>query len=186
MSNVKLKEIPFGERYVKLIIDGHFQGGPMVANLRRLYEFIGTNSPGNPKYTFGNGCRAILRKARTLAGYRTYMISKKQVFQLVNAYCNRDDDTVEYVKIPYASDYIFRAIFSILDEYKATKGVVVPLEITELYGKIRREVFYAEQSRQYHRKYEEGLLNNRPELDELRRELLNDLCSEACALGRKV
>lgn len=187
MSNVKIKDIPFMERYVKLVIEGDVHRGTIVANLRCLYEFIGKNSPGNPQYEFGNACRVILKRARNLAGYRKYIISKRQVIELVEGHCdNRNDEIVEYIKIPYASDYIFRAIFDIFEEYKNEGVISIPSEIAQKYGNVRRDVFYDEQSRQYHYKYINGLLNDRLELSELRENLLNDLCSRTCALGRKV
>ena len=187
MSNVKTKDVPFCERYVNLVLDGDILRGPMIANLKCLYEFIGKNSPGNPKYELGNGCRAILQKARSLAGCRAHIISKRQVIALIDAQCaGKTNDIVEYIKIPYTNDYIFRTIFDILDGYKNNTSVSIPDEISRLYGKIRRDVFYGEQSKQYQRKYNGGLLRDRPELSDLRRNLLNDLCSEECALGRKV
>lgn len=183
MSNVKIKEIPYSERYVHLAIDKNVLTGPMTANLKCLYEFINRNSPGNSSFQYGNAARAILKKARTLAGSRRYIISKKQVLSLVRA--NGDEYAIS-IKIPYASDYIFKAIFEIFEGYKNNPVVSVPPEILGLYGKIRREVFFSIQSEQYEYKLKHNLLNERDDLDEIRKALLNDLCSDECALGKQV
>lgn len=183
MSDVKIRTIPFNERYVNLVLDDNILLGPMIANLKCLYEFIDKNSTGNSNYKYGNAYRDILKKARYLAGSRKYIISKKQVASLIRA------TGVEYassIKIPYASDYIFRAIFEIFEGYRNNPVVSIPSEIMELYGKVRRDVFYGIQSSQYEYKLTHNMLNRREDLRALRRALLNDLCSEECSLGKRV
>lgn len=183
MANVKIKDIPFDERYVDLYLDDGILLGPMVANLRCLYEFIDRNAPGNSAWKYGNAYRAILRKARSLAGTRRYIISKKQVAALINP---KGKEYAISIKIPYSSEYIFKAIFEIFDGYRRNEQVVIPSEIETMYGKLRREVFFLTQSEQYRYKFEHNLLNSREELRDIRRALVNDLCSDDCSLGKKV
>lgn len=183
MSHVKIKEIPFNERYVNLALDEGILTGPMLANLKCLYEFIGRNSPGNCSNNDGNAFRAILKKARTFAGSRKYIISKRQVAALIRA---KGGEYASSIKIPYASDYIFRAIFEIFDGYRNNPLVAIPPEIMNIYGQVRRDVFYGIQSSQYEYKYTHNLLNDREDLRDIRRDLLNDLCSEDCTLGKQV
>ena len=118
MSNVKTKDVPFCERYVNLVLDGDILRGPMIANLKCLYEFIGKNSPGNPKYELGNGCRAILQKARALAGCRAHIISKRQVIALIDAQCaGKTNDIVEYIKTYFPEKYDAGIIYHVHNGY---------------------------------------------------------------------
>lgn len=183
MSNVKIKDIPFNERYVNLALDDNILLGPMTANLKCLYEFIDKNSPGNSCWEYGNAYRAILKKARFLAGSRKYIISKKQVAALINP---EGKEYASSTKIPYASDYIFRAIFEIFDGYRNDSVVSIPPELLALYGKVRRDVFFSIQSSQYQYKFANNMLNQRENLRDIRRALLNDLCSDDSTLGKRV
>lgn len=185
MSNVKIKKIPFNERYVNLALADNIHLGAMTANLKALYEFIDKNEHGRYTsiYEYGNAYRAILKRARLLAGSRKYIISKRQVAALINPIISQNGFST---KIPYACDYIFRAIFEIFDNYKNDPMVSIPSELTRLYGKIRRDAFYSIQCSQYEYAYMHNLLNDREELREIREALLNDLCSEECALGKRV
>jgi hypothetical protein len=182
MSNVKIESIPLNERYVNIIIDKCPKMDNMTDNLKLIYELINDNSTGYGR-EYGKAYRAILKKARRLAGKRKYIISKKQVASLIRSYS--DGDCVS-VKIPYASDYIFRAIFDIFDLLKADSNVIIPSEIVSLYGENRRESFYDVQSSQYEYKFTHNLLNERDELTSIRKELVNDLCTEKCSLGKRV
>lgn len=185
MAEVKLKDIPFDERYIKLIVYDVNEPNTIVANLRCLFNFIG-NVEGEfrPEYSIGTASRAILKRARRIAGNRKYIISKRQVLSLLKAETNIEINNTVIIKIPYASEYIFKAIFDIFNEYR-NRNVIIPDEFINLYGSVRRDIFYNEQSNQYRYDYENNLLADREELTELRRRLLNDLCSEICALGRE-
>lgn len=66
--------------------------------------------------------RAILKEARRFAKRNKRIISKRQVHELIKVY-EREDGV--WVKIPYASGYIFRAIFSLMDKYKEQSEVPV-------------------------------------------------------------
>lgn len=183
MSHVKIKEIPFNERYVNLALDEGILIGPMTANLKCLYEFIDQNSPGNSAWKYGNAYRAILKKARSFAGSRKYIISKRQVAALIRA---EGEEYASSTKIPYACDYIFKAIFEIFDGYKNNPVVSIPPEIINIYGQVRRDVFFAIQSSQYEYKYMHNMLNEREDLRNIRRHLLNDICADDCSLGKWV
>lgn len=184
MSHVKIAEIPFNERYVNLALENDISAGPLVANLKCLYSFIDKNSPKVSKWEYGNAYRAILNKARTLAGSkRSHIISKRQVAALINPQVR--EGIAMSTKIPYSADYIFRAIFMIFDDFKNDPAVSIPSELMALYGEVRREVFYREQSKKYEYAIKNGLLKKRDELEDIRRKLANDLCSDDCALGKR-
>ena len=164
-------------------LDNHILIEPMISNLKILYEFIDKNSPGNSKWKYENGYRNILRKARVYDGSRKYIISKRQVASLINAYTKKG---ISYVRIPYSADYIFRAIFDIFESYKQDPSVSIPPNIEILYKKIRRDVFYREQSEQYEYKLTHNILLRREEeIEEIRYALLNDICSDECTIGKE-
>ena len=181
MSNIKTKDIPFNERYVYLALNGDFLAESVTHNLRCLYEFIDKCTPGGNTWKYGNAYRVILYEARKLAGYRKNIISKRQVCSLIRTIENKD---VTVVKIPYSCDYIFRAIFSIFERYKKDASISVPPEIEAFYSQLRRTVFYSKQSEQYEYKFTHNILENKENLRKIRVALLNDLCSDECALGR--
>lgn len=182
MASVRIQNIPFNERYVHMVLDPYILTESATYNLRLLYEFIDNNSPGKSTGKNGKAYRIILKRARELAGSRRRIISKRQVAALIKVI---KKETGQSIKIPYASEYIFRAVFDTFEKYKDDKSIIVPPEIIMLYGKVRREVFYNKQSEQYKYKYENGLLNDREELKEIRKALLNDICSEECSLGKE-
>lgn len=126
MPHVIISEIPFNEKYVNLALDEGILIGPMTANLKRVYEFIDENSPGNSVWKYVNAYRAILKKARSFAGSRKYIISKRQVAALVSV---EGEEYASSTKIPYASDYIFEAIFEILDGYINDPTVSIPPQL---------------------------------------------------------
>lgn len=180
MAFVKTKDIPFNERYVSLPIENH-SIEDMTENLRLLYNFIDNNAPGNSIYKNGNAYRWILKKARYRAGNHKHIISKKQVAALIGenrGYGNR-------TKIPYTSGYIFEAIFQIFDELRNDTTIEIPQKLVLLYGNTRREVFYRVQSNEYNYRYTHNNLDERCELAKIRKSLLNDLCANNSALGKR-
>lgn len=182
MANVKLKCISLSERYVKLALDQNILSESMVLNLKRIFEFIDNNTQGYSTWKYGNAYTVILKRARDIAGNRKHIISKKQVKELLKTHGKGMDLSV---KIPYAAEYIFCAIFDIYDKYRSDTSIIIPPELAYAHGEIRRELFYKEQCEQYRYKFTHQLLNERPELEELRFALLNDLCSEDCSLGKE-
>lgn len=184
MSQIKLKDIPFNDRYVYLRLDGNLAAESLVANLKHLYWFIDQNEPGVYSWQNGKAFRAILKEARRLAGNRrSYIISKKQVTSLITIFVDKEGGVS--VKIPYSADYIFRAIFSVFDKYKQSSSVPISPELVALFGKVRREVFYKEQSDKYEYAVKNDLLNKRDELFDIRKKLVNDLCTGDCTLGKR-
>lgn len=147
MSAVKINEIKFNYRYVSVELFGQFNNyKEVVGNLESLYEYIDKKEGGNSFYKYGKAYRKILKMARAYAGARGYIISKRQVSNLIKVY---DKAGVVYVKIPYAADYIFRAIFTIFEQYRTEEDI--PENIVQLLGKFRRECFYKEQCFSYAR-----------------------------------
>lgn len=181
MAFVKMKDIPFDERYVLIMINDNVLTEAITYDLRLLYEFIDKHAPEKSHWKFGKAYRMILRRAKEKAGYRKYIISKRQVASLINVYKKNND---QYIKIPFASEYIFYAIFSIFEEFSSDPSISIPQNIKASYGRVRREVFYKSQSNQYEYDYKHGLLSERPELEDIRKNLLNDICSEECSLGK--
>lgn len=182
MSNVKMRQIPFDERYIYLALDQDIFPDSIVIKLRLIYGLIDKQFENDFAGEYGNAYRAILRKARELAGNRKYIISKRQVASLIKIYEKND---ISYIRIPYACDYIFRAILALFEEYKNDVTMDISKEIQVLYGNIRRDIFYKTQSEQYKYKYTHNLLSEREELKDIRRALLNDLCSDECAIGKR-
>ena len=182
MAWVKTKDIPFNERYVYMVLDQVVLDKPLISNLEMLYEFIDIQL--SPKRVFKNGSAytLILKRAREIAGYRKNIISRRQVKAIINVQRRKNDICI---RIPYASEYIFKAIFDIFEGYKKDPSINIPPEIEKCYGQIRREVFYCKQCEQYKYKFTNNLLNDRNELRELRHSLLNDICSEECSLGKE-
>lgn len=92
MSQIKLKDIPFNDRYVYLRLDGNLAAESLVANLKHLYWFIDQNEPGVYSWQNGKAFRAILKEARRLAGNRrSYIISKKQVTSLITIFVDKEE-----------------------------------------------------------------------------------------------
>lgn len=175
MSKVDTKEIKCFDRYITIMMFGQFDHPKILtSNLELLYEFIdkqvsgGVNSKG-----YGNGMRAILKEARKYARYNKRIISKRQVHELIKIHEKADE---VWVKIPYASDYIFRAIFSLVNKYREQGEP--PEVITTMYGKRRRDVFYKDQTYSFNK----ICSNNDPEI---KKALNYDLNSDGCALGGK-
>ena len=181
-ANVNPKCIPFRERYVNLALDHIVLSESMVSNLKCLYEFIDNNTQGNSTWKYGNAYTIILKRARAIAGNRKSIISRRQVKELIKIHDNGMDLNV---KIPYASEYIFCAIFDIYEQYRKDASVIIPPELSKAHGEIRREIFYKEQCEQYKYKLKNQLLDDRPELKKIRLALLNDLCSDDCSLGKE-
>ena len=150
MGKVKTKDIDFNDRYAYVELFGlEVDTEKIVANLKDLYAYIDAEE-GNSLYLYGKAYRHIQSIARAYAGRRSWIISKKQVSNLIKVH---QKDGKKYVKIPYASDYIFRAIFTILDEYKE-QGKNIPEKIQKMFGLIRRDCFYKDQAEALARVYD--------------------------------
>ena len=175
MSKVKVKDIGLSDRYANTELFGtDNEPDKIIGNLKELYAYIDTKE-GFSIYQYGNAYRKILKLARAYAGRHSRIISKRQISNLIKIHRKED---VEYVKIPYAADYIFKAIFAIFDEYKKTEDDI-PEHIKNMFGLSRRDCFYKKQCDSYARVYEEGDM-------QIRKDLQHDINSERCALGGKV
>lgn len=178
MSRVKTKDIDFNNRYYKVALFGNYADPNVIkSNLEKLYAYIDEKEGGNLHFKYGKAYRKILMLARGYAGAHKYIISKRQVANLIKVYSN---DELQYIKIPYAADYIFRAIFSILTTYRNNGNNDIPTDIVQMFGKLRRDCFYKEQSLSL------AEICRRSEVEPIVRELNDDLNSEECSLGREV
>lgn len=175
MSYVKTKDIDFNCRYVNTELFGEFDDvKKLTSNLEKIYAYIDDKEGGSIIRPYGKAYRKILKLARAYAGARGYIISKRQVANLIKVY---EDKGELYVKIPYAVDYIFKAIFTIIEEYKM-EDTNIPDDIKNMFGLIRRDYFYKEQSFSYSRIY-------RRSEERIRYNLNMDLNSENCTLERR-
>lgn len=93
---------------------------------------------------------------------------------------HKKEDNSYYVKIPYTADYLFRAIFKILDYYKKDDLRDIPEEIVSMFGQLRRNCFYDLQSFSCKRLCESIDITN------IQRQLNDDLNSETFTLGKIV
>lgn len=143
LSKVNLGDINFFERYVSVELFGCDTEEEVVGNLRKIYEFIDCVEGGVPWFPMGAAYRKIKKTAREKYGRsKKYIISKRQVKNLIVIHKYKD---TKFVKIPFTSDYIFKAIFFILEEYKEDE-IDIPPYIEMFRGKLRRFCFYNNQS----------------------------------------
>lgn len=178
MINVKTKDIDFSHRYYKVELFGIYNDPYIIKkNLEKLYAYIDEKEGGNLHFKYGKAYRKILVLARRYTGTHKYIISKRQVANLIKVYSN---DECQYIKIPYTADYIFRAIFSILETYKNNGSNDIPTDIIQMFGKLRRDCFYKEQSLSL------AELCRHSNVEPITRRLNDDLNSEGCSLGKKV
>lgn len=143
LSKVNLKNINFFDRYVNVVLFGNDLDYDVVGNLKKVYEFINDTEGGIPFFPLGAAYSKIKKIAREKYGRtRKNVISKRQIRNLIEIHMYKGD---KYVKIPYTADYIFKAIFFILEEYKED-GIEIPSDIEQLRGNLRRLCFYNNQS----------------------------------------
>ena len=176
MSHVSLMEIGFNERYYFVRLFGEFESDEEIKdNLEQFYiaQQESDKLHKKPKFPIGVAYRKILKEARLHAGRGKYIISKRQVANLIKVY---DNDGNKYVKIPYTVDYIFKALFLIMSAY-IDEGKELPDNIRKLYGQIRRTCFYDKQSDSFKRVCAD---DNRVIIKHLNQ----DLNSANCSLGK--
>lgn len=179
MSNVKMKDIDFNHRYEKVVLFSEYDDvHEIVENLEKLYDFINTKENGKTDHKYGAAYRKILKQARIYASRRSRLISKRQVVNLINVYYDASDDNY-FVKIPYTANYIFKAIFRILDDYREENNDI-PEIMASCIGKFRRECFYEEQCYSYNHVCVDKQYTG------LKMELNKDLNSDRCVLAKKV
>ncbi len=174
LSKVRLDDIGFFDRYVSVEMFGDVSEEEVIKNLKLVYHFIDETEGGDPVFFLGTAYRKIKKIAREkYCRKKKYIISKRQVANLIKVH---DDKQIKIFKIPYTADYIFKAIFYILEEYKAN-DIEIPAEIAEFLGKCRRDCFYKAQSDSLKR-----VCN--VDSPRLRRYLNQDLNSDEGALGK--
>lgn len=182
MGNVKTRDIDFNHRYSKTMLFGDLDNPYEIKdNLEKLYAYIDKKEGGNPLFKYGKAYRKILMLARGFAGSRKYIISKRQVANLIKVYKgDKTNDNTYYVKIPYAANYIFQAIFTILEIYKEENVNDIPEDIINMFGQLRRDCFYKEQCLSYNQ------FCTQHDTSQIQRSLNDDLNSEESLLERKV
>lgn len=176
MGQVKCNEITY--RYVKIeLLDG--QASNVGVNLKMIYSYIDTHKNMGKKKPYGNAYKAIREKAQRLCGRSDVRFSKREVASLINDYGKPFCKKERYIKIPYKEDYIFRAIFELVDELKSQYPL--PQEIQNFIGQIRRECFYKTQSSLYETWYK----RNKKNQTTLNKHLLDDMFAADCTLNHK-
>ena len=125
-------------------------------------------------FPYGNVYKAIKEKANRLMGRSDAKISKRQVASLRKYYTIFG--TNEYIKIPYRLYYIFKAVFEIVDILRV--DYPLPDDLENFVGKVRRDIFYSEQSELFNDWYQE----NR---NEMTRGLHDDIFAGNSVLSKK-
>lgn len=164
MSNVDFSAVTYPYIKIKLRNDSFTPIENVGTNLSLLYLYIDRYKNMGRTFKYGNAYKAIKERANQLIGARGFKISKRQVASLRKVYSILGTD--QYVKIPYSAYFIFKAIFEITDELKTKYPF--PDDLNAFVGKIRRNIFYWEQTQLLHQ-WNEGNTNT------LNRELADDL-----------
>lgn len=174
MSKVKLKDITYP--YVNIeLLEG--QAEKIGINLKKLYLYIDTNINMGCKYRYGNAYKAIRERAKRISGRNDVKFSKREVAALIK-YKPKRFGHDKYIKIPYKMDYIFRAIFELVDEIKV-RADFNNTDLERCIDKIRRDCFYDIQSVLYKKWYNEG------NVSELNKALLDDMFAGDATLSKK-
>lgn len=172
MSKVNLSDITYP--YINLnVLDE--QAEYVGINLQKVYSYINKHKNMGSPFPNGNAYRIIRKRANKLIGRADVKVSKREVSSLIS---RKQLFRTKYVKIPYKMDYIFRAIFEIVDELKIYYPL--PKEVEHFIGTIRRDSFYEIQSSLYRAWYEE-----KKEIDKLDRALYDDIFSGNSVLSKE-
>lgn len=145
-------------------------------HLEEILFYIDEHSKYNRVNEHGNAYKEIRVRAKQILGRNDTKFSKREIKSLITYYiCKKTGEN--YIRIPYKLDYIFKAIFSLVDEYE--KEYPLSPSLKQYVGQIRRECFYNEQSRAYKAWYEDNASS------ELHEELLQDMFGEKSSLNKK-
>lgn len=172
MSKVKIADVTYP--YVNIRLEDDKIAEKVGMNLSRLYLYIDKHKNMGSFFPYGNAYKAIKEQANRLMGRHDIKISKRQVASLRKIYTILG--TNRHIKIPYSQYYIFKAVFEIVDGLKIEHPL--PDDLETFVGKIRREVFYYEQSELFADWYR----NNR---DELTRGLHDDIFAGNAVLSKE-
>lgn len=137
-GQVTRKEIRFNKPYYKISNVPSDMASDIGVNLYKLVNYIGRNSNLGRKTVFGNAQLAIRNEARR---YGRFRFSKREVKSLFTCYYKKDG--TQFIKVPYKSYDLFKAIFAIVNRMKDKYPMDHDLEI--FLGEIRGKCFYREQ-----------------------------------------
>lgn len=175
MGNVKYDEITYP--YVKIqLLDG--QAANIGINLKKVYFFIDEHKNMGRIFPYGNAYKVIRDKAKYLCGRNDVKFSKREVSSLIKHFPKLGEKD-RYIKIPYKEDFIFRAIFEIVNELKMQYPL--PPDVQIFVNQIRRECFYDTQSSLYKAWYNQ----NKENQTTINKHLLDDIFSGGCTLSQK-
>lgn len=153
MLNVQMNELGT-PKYVKIYI-GDIDRSNIGVNLLILYRYIGRYS-NYGRNEIGNAYKAIQNKANKTYNGRRAKFSKREVASLVRIFSKYGSGKkTEYVKIPYRLEYLFVAIFELVDEISLKYDI--PMDLEEFRETLRRTVFYDEQYHLFDMKYHDDI-----------------------------
>lgn len=172
MSKVNIINVTYP--YINFRLTDEEVAEKIGVNLSRLYLYIDEHKNMGRIFPYGNAYKAIRERANSLLGRNDIKISKREVVSLRKFYTILG--TNKHIKIPYKLYYIFKAIFEIVDVLKVEYPL--PDDLNVFVGKIRREIFYDEQSELFNEWYR----NNK---NELTRGLHDDIFAGNAVLSQK-
>lgn len=150
MSNINIADIKYP--YIKIKLSNNNSSKQIGVNLSRLYVYIDEHINMGRIYPYGNAYKIIKEKANRLMGRNDIKISKHQVASLIKYYTFLG--TIKYIKIPYLSYYIFKAVFEIVDNLRV--DYPLPDDLDSFVGEVRRDIFYCDQSELFNDWYHEN------------------------------
>lgn len=172
MSKVNIEDVTYP--YINIKLSDEDMAEKVGVNLSRLYLYIDEHKNMGRFFPYGNAYKVIKEKANRLMGRSDKKISKRQVASLRKYHTILG--TNKYIKIPYKLYYIFKATFEIIDTLKLEYPLPDDLEV--FVGKIRRDIFYNEQSELFDEWY-------RKNKNELTRGLHDDIFAGNAVLSKK-
>lgn len=172
MSKINAADITYP--YINIKLPDEETAEKIGVNLSRLYLYIDEHINMGRIFPYGNVYKAIKEKANRLMGRSDAKISKRQVASLRKYYTIFG--TNEYIKIPYRLYYIFKAVFEIVDILRV--DYPLPDDLENFVGKVRRDIFYSEQSELFNDWYQENK-------NEMTRGLHDDIFAGNSVLSKK-
>lgn len=172
MSKVNIEDVTYP--YINIKLSDEDMAEKVGVNLSRLYLYIDEHKNMGRFFPYGNAYKAIREKANRLMGRSDTKISKRQVASLRKYHTILG--TNKYIKIPYKLYYIFKATFEIIDDLRLEYPLPDDLEM--FVGKIRRDIFYNEQSELFDEWY-------RKNKNELTRGLHDDIFAGNAILSKR-
>lgn len=143
MSRVNVKKITYP--YVNIQLPDEDTAEKIGVNLSKLYLYIDEHKENEGGFQYGYAYKVIKDEANRLMGRNDKKISKRQVAALRKYFTLLG--TNKYIKIPYMLHYIFKAVLEIVDSLIVLDPL--PDDLAVFVGKVRRDIFYSEQSGLY-------------------------------------